>query len=314
MNKFIIAVHGGAGPDSEHIHENITGYKDGLTAALNAGYAVLEKGGSAVEAVEAAVKVMEDNPLFNAGRGSAINAKAEVEMCASIMEGKKRKSGAVAIVKNVKNPISLARAVMEKTQHIYLGSHGALAFAQEIKAPLEPDAYFITEYQYETYEEKRKEVGADNQKVAGEQIADRMHGTVGAVALDRQGNLAAATSTGGTEYQKEGRIGDSSMVGVGTYADNRTCAVSGTGDGEYNIQNVVGFHISALMEYKGMELQDACRYLLHEKLKDVKGDMGLIAIDGKGNVALEFNSDRMHRGYKTCDGKLHVAIYEEPLI
>jgi beta-aspartyl-peptidase (threonine type) len=309
MDKIAIVVHGGAGPDSEFIRKNQEAYRKGLEEARDAGYRVLEKGGSAMDAVEAAVRYMEDNPLFNAGKGSALNAKAEVEMCASIMSGEDLKSGAVAIVKNVRNPVSLARKVMEKTGHIYLGSHGALGFAQEIKAPLEPDAYFITEHRYEEYEEKRKKAKGDSQAVAKEQVSERMHGTIGAVAVDKKGNVAAATSTGGTEYQKEGRIGDSSMIGVGAYANNSTCAVSTTGDGELHIQNVSAFHISALLEYRNMGLREACHFLIHQKCKAVEGDMGLIAVDPEGNIAMEFNSDRMLRGWKTAGGDQGVEIY-----
>jgi beta-aspartyl-peptidase (threonine type) len=314
MNRYTIAVHGGAGPDSDYIRQNIQGYKDGIARAIDAGYKILEKGGSSIDAVEAAINVMEDDPLFNAGKGASLNAKAEVELCASIMSGKDRKSGAVAIVKNVKNPVSLARQVMEKTEHIYLGSYGALDFAKKINAPLEPDSYFITPHAFEEYDKKRKEAGVSQNEIAEEQLTKRMHGTVGAVAVDIHGNVAAATSTGGTEFAKEGRIGDSSMIGVGTFAQNETCAVSTTGDGEYHILYVSAFHIAALMEYKNMTVQEACRFLIHEKCKEAEGDMGIIAVDPQGNVALEFNSDRMHRGYKTCNGKLHVAIYNEPLI
>ncbi|HEX2607836.1 MAG TPA: isoaspartyl peptidase/L-asparaginase [Flavisolibacter sp.] len=308
-SKFAIVVHGGAGPDSAYIRTNIDGYNKGLEAAVQAGYEVLEKGGSAVDAVEAAVNSLEDNPLFNAGRGAAINAKAEIEMCASIMNGKDLKCGAIAIVKNVRNPVTLARNVMEKTQHIYLGSHGALSFAQEINARLEPDSYFITEHQYDAYEEQRKKVKGDEQSVAKQQIGERMHGTVGAVALDKKGTIAAATSTGGTEYAKEGRIGDSSMVGIGSYANNETCAVSSTGDGEYIIRHTTAFHVAALMEYKGLPLKEAAHYLIQEKLRDVGGDIGIICIDPKGTIALEFNSERMHRGYRTSDGAFFTGIY-----
>ncbi|MGE5519708.1 MAG: isoaspartyl peptidase/L-asparaginase family protein [Candidatus Dadabacteria bacterium] len=309
MNKIAIAVHGGAGPDSDFIHKNKVGYKKGIEDAINAGYQVLENGGTSIDAVEAAVKRLEDNPLFNAGKGAALNSKAEVEMCASIMRGEDLNSGAVAIVKNVKNPVSLARAVMEKTRHIYLGNQGALDFAKEIDLPLETDAYFITDHQYEVYAEATKKDSGAPQKVAPEQINESMHGTVGAVALDQYGNIAAATSTGGTENAKEGRIGDSSMIGIGSYANNDTCAVSSTGDGEVLIKHVSGFHISALMEYKGFSLNEAAWYFIHEKCKDVSGDMGIIAVDNKGNIAIEFNSERMHRGSKTSDSSLKVAIY-----
>lgn len=311
MNKIAIAIHGGAGPDSEHIKKNYEAYKKGLEDALNSGYKILEGGGSALDAVEAAVNSMEDNPLFNAGKGSALNAKAEVEMCAGIMDGRKVESGAVALIKNVKNPISLARAVMEKSEHLYLGDAGALAFAQKVGVELMPDAYFITEHAYEQFDEARKEEGTNIRYLGKEQIKKHSHGTVGAVALDKDGNLAAATSTGGTENKSQGRIGDSSMIGIGFYANNKTCAVSGTGDGEVMMHFVSAYEISCLMEYKGLSVTEACRFLIHEKSKGVEGDMGLIAVDAEGNIALEYKADRMHRAWRTNDADVVVKIYAE---
>ncbi|HEU4632666.1 MAG TPA: isoaspartyl peptidase/L-asparaginase [Flavisolibacter sp.] len=311
MNKIAIVVHGGAGPDSEFIQNNIEQYKKGLEEALNTGYRVLEDGGSALDAVEAAINSLEDNPLFNSGRGSALNEKAEIEMDASIMNGKDLNSGAVAIVKNVKNPVTLARAIMEKTKHIYIGNAGALEFAQEIGLKIMPEAYFITDHAFQQYSKSlKKEESKNGLEEAGRYQAERKsHGTVGAVALDKEGNIAAATSSGGTENKAAGRIGDSSMVGVGSYANNKTCAVSGTGDGEYLIKNVIAFHLSSLIQYKGLPLKEACHYLIHEELKEEKGDMGLIAIDTKGNVAMEFNSERMHRAWRSSDGEQGVEIY-----
>lgn len=311
MNKIAIVIHGGAGPDSESIKKNLDAYKGALQDAAGAGYSVLEDGGSAVDAVEAAVNFMENHYLFNAGRGAALNEKAEVEMDASIMNGANLGSGSVSIVKHVKNPVTLARAVMEKTKHIYLGDKGALEFAQKIGLKLMPEAYFITDHAYEQYLAATQEE-ANSIEAAGEyQVRRKTGGTVGAVALDKEGNVAAATSTGGTENKIPGRIADSSMVGVGTYANNKTCAVSTTGDGEYHIQHVTAFHISALIEYKGLPLKEACRYFIHEKLKDVEGDMGLIAMDTEGNFAMEFNSERMHRAWKTSDGAEGAATYNE---
>ncbi|RYD88012.1 MAG: isoaspartyl peptidase/L-asparaginase, partial [Sphingobacteriales bacterium] len=263
------------------------------------GYKVLEKGGSALDAVEAAVRSLEDNPLFNAGRGAAINDAGETQLCSSISDGRKLKMGAVAVVKNVKNPVSLARAVMEKTPHIYLSSFGALEFAREIKAPLEPDAYFVTEHQFDAYLEERKKSHKKGQEAAMPQVERRMHGTVGAVALDSHGNLAAATSTGGTEFEKAGRIGDSSMAGIGSYADNKFCAISTTGEGESLIRHVTSFHVAALMEYKELTLQEACDFLIDVKCKDEKGDMGILSVDTEGQVVFKFNSERMHRGCRT---------------
>lgn len=311
MNKIAIVVHGGAGPDSEHIKQNMEGYKKGLEEAVNTGYAVLEDGGSALDAVEAAVNYLEDNPLFNAGRGSALNEKAEVEMDASIMDGKSQQSGSVAIVKNVQNPVTLARAVMEKTKHIFLGDMGALEFAQKIGLQLRPDAYFITDHAFEQYTQSLQDENISLNAAGEYRVNKKTHGTVGAVALDKEGNVAAATSTGGTENKVPGRIADSSMIGIGSYANNNTCAVSCTGDGEYIIQHVMAFHISALLEYKGLPLKEACHYIIHEKLKDVEGDMGFIAVDPQGNIAMEYNSERMHRGWKTSNGEQGVKIYEE---
>lgn len=304
MNEMAIAVHGGAGPDSAYIKQHHEQYKQGIQAAIDAGYTVLEKGGSAVDAVEAAVNFLENNYLFNAGRGAALNDKAEPEMCASIMDGSNLQCGAVAIVKNVKNPVSLAKAVMQKSPHMYLAGAGAGRFAKQSGMEMETDAYFITDHAYEQYIEKKQELLRE-----GKLYNDKMRGTVGAVALDKRGNIAAATSTGGTECNYEGRIGDSSMTGAGNYANNKTCAVSATGDGEYNIQFVSAFHVSALVEYKGLSLKDACEYLLHDKCKDAEGDMGLIALNTEGEIAIVFNSERMHRGWKTNKNEGEVMIY-----
>lgn len=309
MNTIAIAVHGGAGPDSDYIKKNKEGYEKGLEEAVRAGYKILEEGGSALDAVEAAVNYLEDNPLFNAGRGSALNENAEVEMDASIMDGRSLECGAAAIVRHVKNPVTLARAVMEKTKHIYLGDMGATDFAHQINLDMRPDSYFVTEYNYEQYEAAAKEEQRSPREAAEVQLKRKGHGTVGAVALDREGNLAAATSTGGIENKKASRIGDSSIIGIGSYANNETCAVSSTGDGEVLIQHVTAFHVSALVEYKGLSLQEACRYLIHEKCKDVEGDMGIIAVNRQGEVCMEFKSERMHRGWMTSEGKFGVKIY-----
>jgi beta-aspartyl-peptidase (threonine type) len=308
MNKIAIAIHGGAGPDSDYIKKNIKGYKEGLEKALNAGYGILDKGGSAIDAIETAIKSLEDNEHFNAGRGAALNEKGEVEMCASIMRGEDLNAGAAAIIRNVRNPITLARNILEKTKHTYLGSDGAIEFAKQLKLPMEPSSYFITEHAKEELEKAREEEKQKAEKGELEPAAKK-HGTVGAVALDRNGNLAAGTSTGGLEMCKVGRIADSSMIGVGTYADNKTCAVSTTGEGEFHIQHVTAFHIWSLVEYKGMSLKEACHYLIHEKCKHVTADMGLIAVDPQGNLVAEFNTERMHRGLKSSDGLMIIEIY-----
>lgn len=311
MNKITMLVHGGAGPDSEFIKKNIDGYKEGLREAVDTGYSILEAGGSALDAVEAAVNYLEDNPLFNCGRGSALNEKAEVEMDASIMDGKSMKSGGVAIVKNVKNPVTLARAIMDKTKHIYIGDMGALELAQKFGLRLMPEAYFITDHAYEQYISATEEEANSIQQAGEYQVQRKEHGTVGAVAVDQDGNVAAATSTGGLENKVPGRIGDSSITGVGCYADNKTCAVSSTGDGETLIKNVTCFHLSAIMKYKGLSLSEACNTLMNQELKDEDGDMGIIAVDAQGNFAFEFNSERMHRAWRTSDGEHGVGIYKE---
>jgi beta-aspartyl-peptidase (threonine type) len=311
MSKIAIVVHGGAGPDSEFIQKNSDAYKKGIKEAVDAGYSILEEGGSALDAVEAAVNYLENNPLFNAGRGSALNEKAEVEMEASIMNGKDLKSGAVSMVKLVKNPVTLARAVMEKTSHIYLGDKGALEFAQKVGLKVMPEAYFITDHAFEQYTAAVQEATNTMEEAGDYQAKRKTHGTVGAVALDRDGNIAAATSTGGTENKVPGRIGDSSMIGVGSYANNKTCAISGTGDGEELIRNVVAFHVSSLIQYKGLPLKEACHYLFHNELKDAEGDIGIIAIDPSGTLAMEFNSERMHRGWRTSDGEQGALNYRE---
>jgi beta-aspartyl-peptidase (threonine type) len=311
MNKITMLVHGGAGPDSEFIKKNAEAYKQGLREAVNTGYSVLEAGGSAVDAVEAAVNYLEDSALFNAGRGSALNEKAQVEMDASIMDGKTMKSGGVAIVKNVKNPVTLARAIMDKTKHSYIGDIGALELAGKFGLRVMPEAYFITDHAYEQYIEATKEEANSIQQAGEYQVRKKEHGTVGAVAVDKDGNVAAATSTGGLENKLPGRIGDSSITGVGTYADNKTCAVSSTGDGEVLIKNVTCFHVSALMKYKGLSLKEACNELINVELKDEEGDMGIIAADAQGNFTFEFNSERMHRGWRTSDGEEGAAIYKD---
>jgi L-asparaginase / beta-aspartyl-peptidase len=310
MTKIAVAVHGGAGPDSDFIKQHLKEYKEGLKEAINETYTMLKEGSNAVDAVETAIKILEDNPLFNAGKGSALTENGEVEMCASIMNGFDLKCGAVAIVKNIRNPINLARQIMDKTKHIYLGSVGAAGFAKQLNLPMEPDAYFITGRQLEQYREAKKKENDNSQQSAITQL-NKKHGTVGAVALDLKGNLAAGTSTGGLDFCKAGRIADSSMIGAGTYANNQTCAVSTTGDGELHIQYVTAFHISALMEYKGMSLQEACHYLIHEKCKHINGDMGLIAVDGNGNLVAEFNTQRMHRAMRSDTQDLIVESYPE---
>lgn len=303
MSKFAIAVHGGASGSSPFIRKNAKGIEEGLKEATVAGNHILKKGGSALDAVETAVQLLEDNPLFNAGRGSALNCRGEVEMDASIMNGKNLKAGAVSMVRCVKNPISLARLVMNKTQHVFLSGYGALEIAENEGIDLEPESYFITEHQQSVFEQfSKRETMKDIMK-------KRIHGTVGAVALDKRGNLVAGTSTGGTSNCLPGRIGDSCIIGAGCYANNKTCAVSGTGDGEYLIRGVIGHTISMMMEFN-MSLQEACDYVLHKRNEHVGGDIGVISVSRFGDVAMAFNTSVMKRAWMGSDYDLQVRVFK----
>ncbi|MGC1183037.1 isoaspartyl peptidase/L-asparaginase family protein [Legionella sp.] len=303
MKKIAIAVHGGASEDSSFLQQNQKECEHGLTKAIDIGYAVLEKGGSALDSVQEAIKSLEDNYLFNAGKGSALNCRGEVEMDASIMNGNNLQAGAVSMVRNVKNPIMLARFVMEKTNHVFLSGYGALEIAQKYGVSVEPESYFITQHQFEEYQRLNKIETIDeiqNKKIKG---------TVGAVALDCKGNLAAGTSTGGLSNCLPGRIGDSCVIGAGCYANNNTCAVSGTGEGEYLIREVVAHTISMLLE-TNMSLQDACDYVIHERNKVLQGEMGVISLNKEGNFGISFNTEIMKRAWKSSSQKARVKIYK----
>jgi beta-aspartyl-peptidase (threonine type) len=311
--KFGLVIHGGAGTieRSEMTPEKEREYRAGLERALTAGYEILKRGGSSLDATEAAVRVLEDDPNFNAGRGSVFTSAGTNEMDAAIMDGKTLAAGAVAVLKHVKNPISLARLVMEKSGHVMMDGGGAEAFAKENGLELVDRKYFFTQKRWDALQ-KMKAAGKKRTGGAGKAfiITDQdRHGTVGAVALDRDGNLAAATSTGGTTNKRPGRVGDTPVVGAGTYANNATCAVSATGDGEYFIRASVGHNISALMEYRGMSLKDAAQAAL-DKVAKLGGTGGLIAIDREGNMALPFNTSGMYRGYVDPNGKFVVEIYK----
>jgi L-asparaginase / beta-aspartyl-peptidase len=311
--KIGLAVHGGAGTieRSKMTPEKEREYRAGLTRALTAGYEILKRGGSSLDATEAAVRVLEDDPHFNAGRGSAFTSAGTNEMDASIMDGKTLKAGAVGSVKHIKNPIVLARLVMEKSPHVMLHCAGAEAFAKANGIELVDQKYFFTQERWDALQ-KIKE--AENHRTSGTGksfvITDQdRHGTVGAVALDKDGNLAAATSTGGTTNKLPGRIGDTPIIGAGTYAKNQTCAVSCTGDGEYFIRAAAAHEVSALMEYRGMKLQEAAQAAL-EAVKSLGGTGGLIAIDRNGDTALPFNTTGMYRGYVDPNGKFVIEIYK----
>ncbi|MCH2043188.1 MAG: isoaspartyl peptidase/L-asparaginase [Saprospiraceae bacterium] len=298
MKKIALAIHGGAGTilKSKMTPDKEVAYTNALQTALNKGYEILEKGGTALEAVEVAVSSLEDSPLFNAGRGSVFTAKGEQEMDASIMEGKDLQAGAIAGVKGIKNPIQLARLVMEKSGHVMLAAEGAVEFAKEQNIEFAEADYFYDQYRYEQWQALR---GSDSFQLDHSTKKDEKFGTVGAVALDLHGDLAAATSTGGMTNKKYGRIGDSPIIGAGTYANNNTCAVSCTGSGEFFIRSVVAYDVSCIMEYKGSPLTEACQEVVHKRLMKINGDGGLIAIDKNGNVCLEFNTEGMYRAFKT---------------
>jgi beta-aspartyl-peptidase (threonine type) len=306
-----LAIHGGAGTilRSTMTPELQAAYEKGLQSALDAGYHILENGGSSLDAVEACVRSLEDCPLFNAGRGSVFNHEGKHEMDAAIVDGRANAAGAVCGITGVPNPISLARAVMEKSEHVLLSGRGAEMFAREQGFHFEEDTYFFTEIRYQQLQEAIAE-GRVLLDHTPDEKGEKKFGTVGAVALDAAGNLAAATSTGGMTNKRWGRIGDSPIPGAGTWADNNTCAVSCTGHGEYFIRAVVGHDIHCLMDYKGCSLQEACDILVFDKLKKAGGEGGLIAVDKHGNIAMPFNSEGMYRACKSSNGRTEVLIYK----
>ena len=310
MTKYALAIHGGAGTisPSSMTSEKEFAYKSGLSAALLAGEVCLKNGGSALDAVESAVMTLENDPLFNAGRGAVFTHEGKNELDASIMFGKNLLAGAVAGVSNIKNPVSLARAIMEKTEHVFMSGKGAEEFAKKIGSEIKPDDYFFVQMRYDQYLEAKK----NDQILLDHGSSNKAKfGTVGAVALDKNGNIAAATSTGGMTNKKHGRVGDTPMIGAGTYANNLTCAISCTGHGEFFIRAVVAYDISCLMEYKGYSLKDACDAVVHDKLVKMGGEGGLIALDKQGNIELPFNSEGMYRGSVKEGGSHYLAIYKE---
>lgn len=313
MGKFSIAIHGGSGTIlKEHMSPELEqSYLNGLQEALNAGFGILEKGGNSLDAVAAAVTCLEDNMLFNAGRGSVFTKTGQHEMDAAIMEGKYLKAGAVAAVKNIRNPVSLALAVMNHSDHVFLSSSGAEEFAREQGIAFEPDDYFFSQFRYDQWQAiKDSDDTALDHNIIPEIRNDKKFGTVGAVACDGNGNLAAATSTGGMTNKQFGRIGDSPLIGIGTYANNNTCAISCTGHGEPFIRSVAAYDVSCLMEYKGLSLQDAMNTVVMEKLVKIDGEGGMIGVDAIGNIELVFNSTGMYRGRMSSDGLSETAIYK----
>lgn len=308
MQNIAIAIHGGAGTitPASMTPELEKAYKQALSHALDQGYQVLEKGGSALDAVEMAVVLLEDSPLFNAGRGSVFTKEGKHEMDAAIMCGKTLEAGAVAGVRSIRNPVRLTRAIMEHSDHVFLSGYGAEEFARKYKIDFAPEEYFYDKRRYQQWREVR-----DTDLFILDHSKERKFGTVGAVARDANGDLAAATSTGGMTNKNYNRIGDSPIIGSGTYANNKTCAISCTGHGEYFIRAVVAYDVSCLMEYKGYTLQEACDEVVLDKLVKFGGEGGLIAVDGTGELALPFNSEGMYRGYRSRGQEGRVAIYKD---
>ncbi len=306
MKPIAIAIHGGAGTieKSQLTADKEERYKHVLAKAVERGYHILKTGGSALDAIEAAVIELEDSPLFNAGKGSVFTNNGTHEMDASIMEGAGLKAGAVGGIKGVKNPVQLARAIMDHSEHVMLFGEGAEQFAKKMKLKFESEDYFFDQLRYDQWMEIResKKMQLDH--------STKKFGTVGAVALDTNGNLAAATSTGGMTNKRFGRVGDSPVIGAGTYANNNTCAVSCTGHGEYFLRSVVAHDISCLMEYKNFSLKEACEFVVNDKLKKMGGEGGVIALDASGNIELIFNSEGMYRAWKISDENTGVKIYK----
>jgi beta-aspartyl-peptidase (threonine type) len=337
MNRIALAIHGGAGTilKSNMTAELEKEYRHALENALQAGWQIIQSGGDSLDAVETSVCKLENNPLFNAGRGSVFTHDGKNEMDASIMDGETHNAGAVALIQNVKNPIKLARLVMEKTEHFLLAGDGAINFAREMKIEFAPDEYFFNDFRYRQLLEAQKEnrvqldhsEKGERRKEKGERQNQKSEirnqkseiqnpkskiqnliGTVGAVACDSSSNLAAATSTGGMTNKKFGRIGDTPIVGAGTYADNETCAVSCTGHGEFFMLAAAAYDVSARMKYKNLGLVEAANETI-EHLQLIGGEGGLIAVDNLGNIALPFNSEGMYRAFITSDSKISIEIY-----
>lgn len=305
-----LVIHGGAGIAKKDLPpEKEAACRQVLEEALHAGHKILKDGGSSLDAVQTAIMVLEDSPLFNAGRGAVLTSEGKVEMDASIMDGRTSAAGAAASVRGVRNPIRLARMVMERSPHVLLMGEGAEAFARECRLPFEPEEWFITPEQQEKLR-KAKENQKTSSTAAPEDLTMLM-GTVGALALDKDGHLAAGTSTGGLTNKMHGRVGDSPIVGAGTFAEDGVCAVSCTGHGESFIRSVVAYDVAARMKYAKADLATAAREVIHEKLVKIKGKGGLIALDAAGNVATAFNTPGMFHGWIKADGSVRVAIFEE---
>ncbi|MAP55759.1 isoaspartyl peptidase/L-asparaginase [Altibacter sp.] len=315
--NFGIVIHGGAGTIlKENMSDSLErAYKIKLEEAIRVGHEILKQGGTAMEAVTKTINVMEDSPLFNAGKGAVFTHEGANELDASVMDGATLNAGAVAGVTRIKNPIDLALAVMNDSPHVMLSGKGAEMFAQERGFELVDPAYFYTENRYQSLqrikEKEKTELDHDGKTAFADPFSkDSKFGTVGCVALDKKGNLAAGTSTGGMTNKRWNRIGDAPIIGAGTYANNATCAVSSTGWGEYFIRAMVAHDISALMEYKGWSLQQAAEEVIQKKVPALGGDGGIISIDKNGNVAMEFNTAGMYRAHMNATGELSIGIYK----
>jgi beta-aspartyl-peptidase (threonine type) len=296
--EWAIVIHGGAGVITRDrmTPEMDKEYRGALSAAINKGKEILKNGGSALEAVEMTIRIMEDNPLFNAGKGAVFTHEGKNELDAAIMDGSNLAAGAVACVTDIKNPITAAKYVMTNSKHVMLTGAGASQFAKEQGLEIVPPSYFYTKKRYNELQEILKR---------------EKNGTVGCCALDKNGNLAAGTSTGGMSNKRYNRVGDTPIIGAGTYANNNTCAVSATGHGEYFIRWTVAHDISALMEYKGLSLKEASELVVNDKLVKAGGSGGVICVDKAGNISMPFNSEGMFRGYATADGKEGILIYKD---
>ena len=304
--KFSIAIHGGAGTITRSMMtpEKEAAYTNALSDALAVGEEILRNGGSSLEAVEKTVMALENNHLFNAGKGAVYTNSGTHEMDASIMCGKTLEAGAVSGISNIKNPVALSRVIMEKSGHVFLLGSQAEEFAKLHNVAFESPEYFHDDFRYRQWQEVK-----DEETYQLDHVKDKKFGTVGAVALDQHGNLAAATSTGGMTNKRWGRVGDSPIIGAGNYANNNTCAISCTGHGEYFIRAVVAYDISCLMEYKGLSLNEACELVVNDKLVKFGGEGGLIAVDKEGNICLPFNSEGMYRGKANQDTR-SIEIYK----
>ncbi len=314
-SRYGIVIHGGAGTITrdQMTPEKEDQYREALTESLEAGFGILEAGGTALNAIQKAVNVMEDSPLFNAGKGAVFTHDGKNEQDACIMDGATLRTGAVGGVRRVKRPIDLARLIMEKSEHVFMIGNGAEEFAKAHGMELVDVKYFHTERRWQQLQRaiEREKTGTEKKEPGTFLDHDKTLGTVGAVAWDKHGHLAVATSSGGMTNKRFGRVGDSASNAASSYANDKTCAVSTTGQGEYFIRAVTAYDVHAMMEYKGLSLKEAVRIAIHEKLTALGGTGGLIAIDAKGNWTWAFNTEGMYRGRKMAGGELVVEIYEE---